>query len=212
MAIDYPTLVAGKTTEGSIRNSAGNDRVPATIILTEAETFIYRRLRVREMLTSATGSIADGETSLATPTNFIAPWDFRITGLHQAEIKLRTANVVRSHWAYDGQGNRITGKPMYYYLDGSSLVFDRKTDKAYPYDFLHYAQPAALDGSNTTNFLTTRNPRLLRLACMAFAFDWLENSQEYDRYLMLAEREIQQMNAEASEAMYRGLDETPRVI
>lgn len=209
--MDFNSLTAAKGNAGSIQDWVGSSRVDGATVLAEAESYIYRRLRVREMLTSQTGTIAADATALTLPSDFIAPWDFRLTGVHAGEIKLRTPTTVRAHWAYDG-ADRITGLPTMYYVEGTGAVFDRKTDKAYGYDLLYYGQPEALSGTNTTNFLTSRAPRLLRLICMGIAFDWLENAEEYDRYLMLAEAEVQRLNAEGAEAMYRGLDEGPRVI
>ena len=62
-------------------------------------------------------------------------------------------------------------------------MLDHPPDQAYPYRISYYARPAALAAGNTTNFITTDAPRLLRCACMLIAVEFEKEvgQGQYDR-------------------------------
>lgn len=212
MAMSYTSLVADKDTDGSIKNWVNNSTIPSTTVLDEAEQWIYRRLRVRQMLTTATGNIAADATTLSAPTRFLAAKHLMITGANQDEIKMRSPEDVRRGWSYDSASARVTGKPQYFWEDGTTLTFDYKADQQYPYDLLYYETPASLaSSSNETNFLTTRAPYLLRCACLGFANDFLKDKTERTYWLGMALGEIQTLNDESDFAK-RDIDAVVQVV
>lgn len=188
--MDYETLVDTKNVEGSIRNWAVDNTVPAVDILTDAENWVYERLRVREMLVAATGTMSIGSDTISLPTRYRAPNHLMITGTEHADLVLKPADEVRRAWSYDGSGSRVNAKPQAYYIGASNIQMDATALKAYAYDFLHYAALAPLSSSNTTNVLTGRYSRILRTVCMGFAAEYQRHNEMRDHWLLIAEAVI----------------------
>ena len=76
MAINWTTLTAAKTTEGSIKNWVNRSDIPVTNILLEAEAWIYQTLRVREMVVDEAFTFDASSSSEALPSGFLDPIQF----------------------------------------------------------------------------------------------------------------------------------------
>src|SRR3990167_7987443 len=77
--MNYTTLTAAKTTSGSLANWVNRGDLATSAILTEAEAWIYQRLRVREMTTDEafTFAISTSSTALSSLTGtFLDPIQF----------------------------------------------------------------------------------------------------------------------------------------
>lgn len=203
--MDYTTLVSSRSTDGSIKQFANKDDIPSAVILGEAEQFIYRRLRVRQMMAVATGTVTASATAVALPSRFIKPVAFWFTGTSARQLGHRPIVTVEN-WSYDGSGVVQASQPRNYGEDADNVVFDCMTDAAYPYRFRHYAGLAPLSGSNTTNFITDRAPRLVRAACLWAANDYLKNQAEREYWAKVALSEIEELNIESEMAMGVDLD------
>lgn len=170
--MDYTTLVASKSTAGSLKNWINRDTIDAETVLTEAEALIWTTLRHWKMKAEATGTMTIGTASITLPTDLLDSRDLRITGIYSTRLKKGDERSVQNRYCYDGSGVRINQMPQWFYLSGLNAVFDNPADIAYPYLLSYYGRPAALSGTNTTNFLTTDAPRLLRSACMLIACEF----------------------------------------
>ena len=193
----YADLVAAKTTDGSIKQWVNNSFIPATTILTEAQAWIYQRLRVREMLTSTTGSLALAADTITLPTRYKAPKFLMFTAnstVAKSVPTYRPVDFVVTQFEYDGSGNRTTGRPNLWGADATNLQFEKKADQAYPYYLLYYQSLAALSGSSTTNFLTDSYPRLLRATCSFMGFEFLKDTDRQVYWLKVAMGEISDAN------------------
>lgn len=202
--MDYTTLVAGTASEGSIKNWLNDDTLPSATILAEAEQWIYRRLRVRQMLVTDEGTATASQASVPVDFGYLETRHLALTGTDKATLRQALMEHVESSITYDASGNRSTGKPTHYYDEGTALAFNVLTDKAYTYRHIYYDTPAALSTATTTNFLTARHPYMLRSACMMFATDF---TKQDDRQLweQRAYNEIMQANRE-DDKRYRDLD------
>lgn len=194
--MDYRTLVADKQVQGSIRNWVNHDRVPPTVVVQEAEQWLWRRLRVRQMLATATGTMSISSDTIALPTGFVGIKLLWITGTNKAKLILKTEQEVELAFEYDSAGARQNNKPRIYYVSASAIQMDQTADAAYPYRMLHYKQLDALSESNPTNFLTDRAPTLLRAACMGMANDFLKDDKEKTYWLAKAQGEINELHRE----------------
>lgn len=206
----YGVLIADKRTDGSIRSWLNNDLVPALTVLHRAEAFIYRRLRVREMLATATGTIAASDDTLSLPDRYLAPRYLGITGTEAMEIKRKPLEEVERAFAYDAAGALVAGKPTIYCAHASVLQFDCPADADYPYRFVHYAEPAPLTTDNPTNVLTDRAFNALFCVGMAYACEWAKEDGK-DEWLIKAAAEIDTLNAEDDQEM-AGIEMAVRVI
>tara|TARA_B100000424_G_scaffold39529_2_gene26529 strand:- start:1649 stop:2278 length:630 start_codon:yes stop_codon:yes gene_type:complete len=189
--MDYTTLVANKATDGSIRNWVNNDSFSATTILSEAEDFIYRRLRVREMLKLTTGNMVVGQDYIDVPTDFIGSRSLFYSGTEKLAMNHTTLDAIEAGRTYDTSGNITQGKPTQFYIDADKAFFPIAPDQTYAYRWRYYCQPTALSSTNTTNFLTNFSPRLLRCVCLAMANEFLKNDGDKLYWLRLAEGEIE---------------------
>ena len=194
--MDYTTLVAGAGTDGSIKNWVNKSTVPSTTVLTEAEAWIYRRLRVRQMLTNETGTMSTSNDYVSLPSDYIADRKLRITGTNAAEIKRKTLEYVEDLFAYDASGTRVSEKPAFYYNSDTRSQFPNLPDQAYAYRRVYYGVLDALSASNLTNFLTDRAPMLLRAACMMSANAFLKDDAEKTYWEEQALKEVAVLNIE----------------
>lgn len=183
--MDYTSLIAPSTSAGSIAGWVNSTAVQAEAptIVAEAEAFIYRRLRHWKMLTSTSGTMTTSQALVTVPSDFLEDKIFKLTGTFSGDITRKTIQEVIQAWNYDGNGNRVAQTPEIFSNDQTNLVLDSPCDRAYPFTLYYYQQPAALGTNNTTNFLTTTYPRLMRTACMVGASEFMKDSGvgNYDR-------------------------------
>jgi len=167
--------------------------LPTSAILTEAEAELYKTLRVREMMTDAVLTFDDNTSSEALPSAFLdpiqyVPWEWGVPLPFVApEIfapPRTSAGVVED------------GTPSCWTIIGTTAYIDATIDDSDNYSgrLMYYAQPTALSVSNTTNFLTTRYPKLLREMSMAFAYQHMKDTQRSQEYLAYAMAGILEAN------------------
>lgn len=192
--MNYATLIGAKSVEGSIRNWINHASVPATAILVEAETEIYRRLRTREMRANVAVALAQGASSAALPVRYLDP-----IALHHRSgesLTYKTQRDINGLRVWDEVTSNFTrGWPGMFSVFDELLQFDCVADRAYPLVMSYWRQPAPLAGDNQTNFLTDRYPRLLRVACLRAAAEFMESMDKFNSYdaqmtRMLAEIDI----------------------
>ena len=194
--MDYTNLIAGKGVDGSIQNWINNDRVSATTVLTEAEAWIFRRLRVRQMIATQSATMTKDVDTVALPTGFRAPIWFTITGTEHQVLDMEPEQEVEAAFEYDGDGNRLSAKPQIFYVAATTLQMNAPALLAYTYRLVFYQTLTALGPTNGTNFLTDVAPRLLRCCCLAFASEFMKNDADREYWLAQAAGEIDTLNAE----------------
>lgn len=195
--MSYTTLTGLKTVEGSIRNWVNDGTVPASVVLTEAEQFIYTRLRVREMRQLTEGTIADGDTSLTLATvapRYLEMITFNRAGDSKGIIRYFDEEQFEQRFVTDNLGNEYEGVPTECTVDGTTIRFNTEADQAYLYRLWYYARPEPLSVSNETNFLIEKHPKLIRHACLAHAYDFKKDMQSRDWHMKAAEMEIFEAN------------------
>lgn len=145
-----------------------------------------------------------GADQIAVPSDMLEPDVFMITGVNQQWLTMKTQEEVLANWQYDSSGNRVQQQPLIYYFNQSYIQLDSPPDQQYPYLLTYYQQPAALSGSNATNFLTSRYPRLLRAACMMAGAEWTKESNQgqYDRtyWMQIAQEALDKAQSDSDRA------------
>lgn len=199
--MDFVSLTG--TTAGSIVSWLNHPALSTvgTQIVQEAESFIYRRLRHWQMLTSTSGTLTASATTIAVPADFLEDKKFRITGTAASDITRKTIQEVIGSMQYDGSGNRVAQQPVKMFNDKSNFQFDSPCDQVYPFTLWYYQQPVALSATNTSNFLTTTYPRLMRAASCAAAAEYMKDSGmgNYDRtyWAQMTQAELDAAQAES---------------
>lgn len=204
--MDYNVLTASSSTNGSIANWANHAAVQnaSQTILEEAQSFIYRRLRHWKMLTSTTGSIVLNNDYIGLPSDFLEDKVLMITGVNATKLTRKTIQEVTGSYIYDGNGNRVSSIPNIYSHGSTNIQLDTPADQTYPYLLWYFQQLAPLSSSNTTNFLTSTYPRLVRCACMIGAAEFMKDAGlgNYDRtyWEQQANDEIDMANIESDKS------------
>lgn len=203
--MDYVTLCGTATVPGSIANWLNHNFLSpvSPMIIQEAESAIYRRLRHFKMLTSTTGTMTSGSTNdfVTMPSDYLEDKAFFITGVNYSKLTRKTLQEVIASYCYDGSGNRVQTQPNIFFNDQTNLKFDSPFDQNYPFLLYYYQQPPALSTATATNFLTNTYPRLLRCACMTAAAEYMKDAGtgNYDRtyWEQMTEAEIDRAQAES---------------
>lgn len=175
MAIDWTTLTAAKTTDGSIADWVNRSDLPTTNILLEAEAKIYEKLRVREMQTRGTLTFAASTQTASLPTGFLDPISFRP---YEYSTPLPFVDEDGLQEYRDENGTLTGGTPSRWTIVGDTAYVDVLPTAAMVGTLLYYKTPTALSASNTTNFLTSRYPSLLRHACLFVAYQHMKDTEQ----------------------------------
>lgn len=178
--MDYDTLVAAKTTTGSIKYWINYDRIDSAGVLGEAEQWIYHRLRIHDMLAVKDVTISSGATTAALPTGYLSPKHFGIPG-YTPKVTYWEPDRFRSSLGYDDTPQLPSAMPTVWSDFGGVMNFNSRADQEYTGKLLCYTKPTALSSSNTTNFLTDDYPTLLRRACLMFAAEARKEFDTMDR-------------------------------
>lgn len=191
MAINHTTLTAVKTTLGSIANWTNRTDLPTTNILLEAESQIYKKLRVREMQARATMTFSAATQTASLPTGFLDPISFRP---YEYSTPLPFVDEDGLNEYRDSDGVLGTGTPSRWTIVGETAYVDVLPTTAMSGTILYYKTPTALSASNETNFMTTRYPSLLRHACLFIAHQHMKDMDAATASFQLMEAEIAAAN------------------
>lgn len=203
MPYDYTTLVADKSTPGSIKNWVARSDIPSDLILEEAQSWIYAIIRPREMRKNAPITITKDAESIDAPADFMSSlsimlnqdseplWKYDVTGLQ--ELQIRDENGALP----DGKPYRYAGIPKDVATGGGTYYFETKSDEDYAGFQWYIFRPANLSSGNPTNFLTARYPTLLRLTCLFLGYQHAKDWVAADRIEPRAIGQANQVNVEA---------------
>lgn len=195
--MDYTSLIAPKGTAGSIANwiNYSDAILPLADILDDAQALLFRGgaaasasinpLRVQDMIeTGVTLNVAAGAVSAARPSDFLGL--LRMADQNNVEVKMKDVSSLIDRRAYDTSGNPLQGNSPAHVALGNEggapmFLFDIAPNANIVMTYAYFKEPARLSGGNTTNFLTTKFPHLLRAACLAVAADFLSDDAKYTR-------------------------------
>lgn len=196
MPMNYTTLVADKDTAGSIKYFVRHSEVPSDFILERAQDAIFQILRVREMITRASATIATNASTITLPTDILEPMALVRTGSYKGPIRIFDQEHFESRTGEDISSAVYSGTPTSCTYSATTLYLDAKADQDYPYRLWYMGKPAYLSGSNETNFLTTRYGNILEAMCKHYAYEHRENDSKAGAELEKAMAYITKANEE----------------
>lgn len=214
MAMSFTTLTGSKTTAGSIARWVNYSEIDAEDILIEAQALIFQALRVREMRSVWSPTIAIGDSSKALPAGFMDPIGRHIRDNKNMQFPFIHEQELIDRRVYDADGDLMSGLPSVVAIFDEALQFDMKFDEARTLSLLYYKKPADLASDNLTNWLTTRYPHLLRQACIVSAYASMREWNAHNAEVQKLSAFIDRANVEA-DLGYRGADlgsEVPHAI
>ena len=192
----YTTLTGAKTLAGSIKWLVNYERLDTEGILTDAQAYIYGSLRVREMKKSDETLQLDALFYfLNVPSDLLDP--IKLRARYGDIINVDEATLFSMQIRDETTGLISEGDPSYYAIYDEDLTFDTTPTEDLNLQLLYYARPAALSSGNTTNWLTTRYPNIVRHACQYFAYLQMENDAQAERHKSMTDELIGRANVEA---------------
>jgi hypothetical protein len=99
----------------------------------------------------------------------------------------------------------IAASPTRWGIFDEKLKLDCAMETASQFKLLYYRSPKPLSAANLTNWLTIRYPKLLRVACMAAAADYMKDDVEYQKHLTALTALVGSTAAE-NDLQYRGAE------
>lgn len=195
MAMSYTTLTGAKTVEGSIKYFVNHSEVPSASILESAQAMIYSKLRTREMKELLQNvSIAAGASTITLPTRFQDPISLWLDREYRSRLYVLDEEHFEQRVSRDDAGLLYEGTPTLCTIDSTAIYLDTRADREYYYRMWYFRTPAALSGSNETNWLTERYPNLLEAACKFYAYQHREDSENAMRWAEMMQASIQLAN------------------
>jgi hypothetical protein len=182
--MDYNTLIAAKSTAGSIRNWVNYDKVDPVTVLAEAQAEIFDRMRVREMRTLDTSIVtAAGVEKYALPPSFLDPVRPLTDNQGNAYVFKTEGELMRRRNYDPATGLIVRGTPAFFSIFDEALQFDCAFQSGgLVLNLLCFKSPAPLGPANPSNFLTNRYPHILRRACQMRAADFMDDDAAFARH------------------------------
>ena len=126
------------------------------------EARINRRLRLRGMENSSTGTMVAGTATISLPTGFNEIRSFIFNPTTSVVRKLEYITPEQA----DAKEFSSNGPPKWYTFVGGAIRLYPTPDQAYAYTIKFYKTITPLDGTNTTNFILTYNPDIYLFGCL----------------------------------------------
>ena len=117
------------------------------------EAMLNRRLRIREMETSADLTLVAGTRTVALPTRYVEMRRIYLDG-----SPVRKLNFIPATDFWLRYMATETSKPAAYTIEADNIVFGPTPDTAYTGKMLYYQKFAALSDAAPTNNLLTNHP------------------------------------------------------
>lgn len=205
--MNYTDLIAGKGTVGSLLNWVNYAKVPAEIVLEDAQALIWSRLRVREMRTSTTVTLLVATSSVALPGattgQFLEPIAMkdRTHGIHLIPNRppfntwISDQEMIERR-VYDSNV-LTTADPCAVAIFDEAFQFECLAAEATTYDLVYYKRPDPLTAQNKTNFLTVRWPHLVRAAAEAASARFMHEMDEFTTAATVLNGLCNEINAES---------------
>lgn len=198
--MDYATLIADKTTKGSIAHAVNysSGKLAAEWIVEEAESWIYSRLRVREMLAVANGTIAIGASTIdLTSLDVLAPIIIRRYGSQDnGRIFILDPDHFEERTYFDDNNDPVDGTPTTAMHIGDTLYLNAKPETAVKWRMAYFRKPPMLSISGT-NFLTKRYSSILMPVLRSYAYREMKDDARADSWLKIGLDAINEANGEA---------------
>jgi hypothetical protein len=189
----FSILTGAKSVTGSIKSWQNYAQIDSEGVLTDAEAMIFQRLRVREMRASENLTVKVGASSVDLPDGFLDPLKLRdIT--NDCNLGMLSEEQLEDMRTWT-DAVLDSGDPSVFGIYDEALQFDCKTTTQWRARLIFYRKPDALSTSNETNWMCTRYPHVLRMACLAVAARFAHDSEMHQREQSLLFAEIDNLNA-----------------
>lgn len=191
MALDSYSALKAAVTEW-LEDSSGAHADSLGDFVTLGEAILFRRLRVRAMNTTTSGTLTGGIATLALPDRF--------AGITRLELTVGggtvTPSQVTPEKAVELYGFAGSGIPEAFTVEGDNLRFYPTPDSDYAYAIAYRQKPQALSDSNTSNWLLVAAPDAYLYAALVAAAGKI-GSEKLQAWATLLSEAVDALEAES---------------
>ncbi len=173
-----------------------------------AERRIARELKVVGFIVPATFTMQAGLAVYAKPDRWREMISLNVgsspTGtIVRQQVFPRSYEYLRQYWPDDTQTNLSTygvaGPPKFYAeYNYQNIIVAPTPDQAYPAEMVYYEEPALLDSTNTTNWMTQYCPNLLLYSTLLECSPFIKNDSRIAVWQGMYDRAAAVLNSESN--------------
>jgi hypothetical protein len=188
--------------KASVANYLGRSDLTEVIpdFIRFAETRLSRELRTRNMLKSATTTATPGDAKVMLPEDFLEIRDLHVQGNPRFPITYLSPSA----FTRDARADE-SGKPVYYTILASELLFAPIPDSAYTLEILYYAKPPQLSPLEVSNIFLANYYDALLYASLLEAEPYLINDARTQTWVALYDRAIKNISDADQNGEYSGI-------
>lgn len=182
---------------GSVSDPTVYAQLPS--IINNAERRISSELKILGFIVPANFTFQAGVAVIAKPDRWRETVSINVGSavlgtIVRKQIYPRSYEYIRSYWPNEA----VTAPGPLFYADYNfnNWVFAPTPDLAYPAEVMYYEEPALLDATNTTNWITIYKPQLLLYSALLECEPFLKNDDRipvwqsmYDRAAGVTDQE-----------------------
>jgi hypothetical protein len=167
-----------------------------------AERRIARELKVVGFIVPATFTLQAGLAVYAKPDRWREMISLNVgsspTGtIVRQQIFPRSYEYLRTYWPDDTA--TLPGPPKFYAeYNYQNIIVAPTPDQAYPAEMVYYEEPALLDATNTTNWITQYAPNLLLYSSLLECTPFLKNDSRISVWQGMYDRAAAVLNSESN--------------
>lgn len=191
---ELKTAIANWTARADL--SSGRDDE----FIDNVEARFNRRLRIRAMEASTTGTTTEDEPTITLPTDFFEMRSFLLTVTTNNPKQLRFITT----GAADGLEYGEPGVPDFYTFAGGAIRLYPTPDAAYTYTLRYYTKIPALSASQTTNYILTNFPDVYLWGCRFEAYSYALDIESAAAAKQMYEEAIKEIERHDGRERYAG--------
>ena len=162
-----------------------------------AESKIYKRLRVREMETALSAAISSGV--LALPSGYVGLKYAYVDGSPVQWLDVTDAEYIYRCYPVRSAG----GKPKFMAREGANFIFGPYPDSNYTIKGIYYAKPTALR-TETTNSLLTNHPDLFLYESLLESAPFIGDDPRLQTWERMARRAWRSVETDSKKESHSG--------
>lgn len=177
-------------------------------LITFAERRISTDIKVLGFIVPATFTLTPGVAVLQKPDRWRKTVSMNIgttvAGNSRKQVFARSYEYLRYYWPDDTQTKLsvygVAGPPGFYAdYNYQNFLLAPTPDAAYPGELVYYEEPALLDATNQTNFITQYMPSLLLYATLLECTPFLKNDERIPTWQGMYQQMKDAYNAQSSD-------------
>lgn len=176
-----------------------------------AERRISRELKVLGFVVAASFTMQAGLPVYAKPDRWRQTISLNVgnqvnSPIQRQQVFARSYEYIRQYWPDDTQTSTtvygVSAPPKFYAeYNYQNIIVAPTPDAAYPAEIVYYEEPALLDATNTTNWITQYAPNLLLYSALLECSPFLKQDARIATWQTMYDRTAAMLNGESNNAV-----------